>query len=68
MLHDLQRYLASSQHVDIIYLDRNSQTSMRTLRLHSVDALSVKAYCLTRRAHRVPSKLKASLPYSRLQK
>lgn len=53
MLHDLQRYLASCQLVDIIYLDRNGHTSKRTLRLHSVDEQSVKAYCLTRRAYRV---------------
>lgn len=37
MLHELQRYLAIIQPVDLIYLDRHAQTSKRTVRLLSVD-------------------------------
>lgn len=53
MQHELQKYSASGQLVEIIYLDRYGQTTKRTLRLHAVEEQSVKAYCLSRRAYRV---------------
>lgn len=53
MLRDITKYMAYGQLIQIIYLDRNGNTSKRILRLHSIKDGQVKAYCLTRRAYRV---------------
>ncbi|GAA4716616.1 WYL domain-containing protein [Brevibacillus fulvus] len=53
MLRQLQRYLMENRPVEVIYLDRQGQTSKRRLRLHSVDKGYVKAYCYSRRAYRL---------------
>ncbi|MFJ9497771.1 WYL domain-containing protein [Brevibacillus centrosporus] len=53
MLRELKRYLAADQLVDVIYLDRQGETSKRTLHLQSIEGGSIKAYCLSRRAPRV---------------
>jgi len=52
MLRDLQRYLALRQPVDIVYIDRAGQLSQRRVRLLSVNAAHVRAYCYERRAVR----------------
>lgn len=53
MLRELKKYLAISQPVDLIYLDRHGQTSKRTVRLLSVGELMLRAYCLSRHGYRV---------------
>jgi predicted DNA-binding transcriptional regulator YafY len=53
MTRELQRYLASNQLVEMIYIDRNGMASKRTVRLNAITGGRVKAYCYTRRANRV---------------
>lgn len=53
MQHDIEKYLASGQLVEIIYLDRHGCISKRRLRIHSVRDGHVKAYCFSRHAYRV---------------
>ncbi|CAM3367985.1 MULTISPECIES: WYL domain-containing protein [Brevibacillus] len=53
MVKELHRAMAQNQHIQIIYLGSQGQTTMRTLRpLEIVDG-RLKAYCLTRKAPRV---------------
>lgn len=52
MLRDLQRYLASNQPVDIIYLDRAGRITKRRLRLIGIDGEHIRAYCYARRSPR----------------
>ncbi|WP_139489011.1 WYL domain-containing protein [Brevibacillus dissolubilis] len=52
MVRELNRYLASGQLVEIIYLDRTGKTSQRKLKLASIEGNKVKAFCFTRQAIR----------------
>jgi predicted DNA-binding transcriptional regulator YafY len=53
MTRELQRYLASNQLVEMIYIDRNGMASKRTVRLITITGGRVKAYCYTRHANRI---------------
>ncbi|RNB90142.1 WYL domain-containing protein [Brevibacillus nitrificans] len=53
MVKELQRAIDHQQHIQIIYLGREGQTTMRTLRPMEVTGDRLKAYCLTRKAPRV---------------
>ncbi|MGN7468352.1 WYL domain-containing protein [Brevibacillus sp. SAFN-007a] len=53
MVKELQRAIEHQQHIQIIYLGRGGQTTMRTLRPLEVIGERLKAYCLTRKAPRV---------------
>jgi len=52
VVKELQRVIEHQQHIRIIYLDRDGQTTMRTLRPLEVTGDRLKAYCLTRKAPR----------------
>lgn len=53
MEKELQRTIELQQHIQIIYLGREGQTTMRTLRPLEVVGDRLKAYCFTRKAPRV---------------
>lgn len=53
MEKELQRAISQQQHIQVIYLGREGQTTMRTLRPLEVIGDRLKAYCLTRKAPRV---------------
>ncbi|WP_103110496.1 WYL domain-containing protein [Brevibacillus reuszeri] len=53
MIKDLQRAIDQHQHIQIIYLGSNGQTTQRTLRPLEIAGDRLKAYCLTRKAPRV---------------
>lgn len=53
MAKELQRAIELQQDIRIIYLGREGQTTMRTLRPLEVTSGLLKAYCLTRKAPRV---------------
>lgn len=53
MVKELQRAIDHQQHIRIIYLGQDGQTTMRTLRPLEVMGGRLKAYCLTRKAPRV---------------
>ncbi|MBY0055004.1 WYL domain-containing protein [Brevibacillus agri] len=53
MKKQLQRAIDQHQHIQIIYLSSNGQTTKRTLRPLEIVGDRLKAYCLTRRAPRV---------------
>lgn len=53
MKKQLQRAIDQRQHIQIIYLGINGQTTKRTLRPLEIVGDRMKAYCLTRRAPRV---------------
>ncbi|WP_419877711.1 WYL domain-containing protein [Brevibacillus centrosporus] len=53
VVKELQRAIDHQQHIRIIYLGQDGQTTMRTLRPLEVMGGRLKAYCLTRKAPRV---------------
>lgn len=53
MVKELQRANGHQQHIQIIYLGREGQTTIRTLRPQEVTGNRLKAYCFTRKAPRV---------------
>jgi hypothetical protein len=52
MLHELKRYLAIGNHIELIYLDSKNRISKRIVRIISIEGDTVKVYCYTRRAPR----------------
>ncbi|WP_281868364.1 WYL domain-containing protein [Brevibacillus parabrevis] len=53
MRKQLQRAIERHQHIHIIYLSGDGQTTQRTLRPLEIAGDRLKAYCLARRAPRV---------------
>jgi len=55
MIRELNRYWQRQQVIEMIYLDKNGETSRRIVRILQLDAAGqrLKAYCYTRKAYRV---------------
>nr|WP_276531646.1 WYL domain-containing protein [Brevibacillus invocatus] len=53
VVKELHRAMTQNQHIQIIYLGSQGQTTMRTLRPLEIADGRLKAYCLTRKAPRV---------------
>lgn len=53
VVKELQRAIEHQQHIQIIYLGREGQTTMRTLRPLEIIGDRLKAYSYTRKAPRV---------------
>jgi len=53
MVNELQRAINQQQHIQIIYLGSDKQTTKRTIRPLEIVEDRLKAYCLTKRAPRV---------------
>ncbi|WP_419877975.1 WYL domain-containing protein [Brevibacillus centrosporus] len=53
MIKELQRAISQHQHIQIIYLGGDGNTSQRILRPVEIAGDRLKVYCLTRRAPRV---------------
>ncbi|QRG66391.1 WYL domain-containing protein [Brevibacillus choshinensis] len=55
MMRELNRYWERQQSIEMIYLDRNGDTSRRIVRILELDAAGqrMKAYCYTRGAYRI---------------
>ena len=53
MVKELQHAIEHQHYIQVIYLGRDSKTTMRTLRPLAVNEERLKTYCLTRKAPRV---------------
>jgi predicted DNA-binding transcriptional regulator YafY len=53
VIKELQRAIEHQQHIQIIYLGKEGQTTQRTLRPLAISGDQFKAYCLTRKAPRI---------------
>jgi len=55
MIRELNKYWRRQQIIEMIYLDKNGETSRRVVRILELDAMGqrMKAYCYARKAYRV---------------
>ncbi|MED1953448.1 WYL domain-containing protein [Brevibacillus centrosporus] len=55
MIRELNKYWRRQQIIEMIYLDKNGETSRRVVRILELDAMGqrMKAYCYARNAYRV---------------